>query len=189
VSNLSILLLALGLAADATAASATLGLGLARVHFRHVLSVTVWFGLSQGGMALIGSVLGSSFGAYLAAWDHWLAFIVLAGLGAKMIWEAFQSHEASETRADAFAFGTMLLLAFATSVDALAVGVTLPLLGAPVGRACAVIGLITALLSTLGLFLGRHFGERLGRRVDLFGGALLIVLGLKILLEHLGLIG
>jgi putative Mn2+ efflux pump MntP len=191
VSILSTLLLAVGLAADATAAAATLGLGLARVRLRNVFSVMAWFGLFQGGMALLGSSLGKAFGSYLEAWDHWIAFVLLAGLGAKMIWEALSAEPAGQGDAarDAFAFSTMLLLAFATSIDALAVGVTLPLLGAEVISACGLIAGVTALLSALGLVAGRHFGDRLGRRVDVMGGLLLIAIGLKILFEHLGLLG
>jgi manganese efflux pump family protein len=191
VSTLATILLALGLAADATAAAVMLGLGLSRVQFRHVLSVMLWFGLSQGGMALLGSLLGQAFGSYLAAWDHWLAFGLLAGLGTKMVWEAL-AHDPGEQAEPArvsFALATMFLLALATSIDALAVGVTLPLLDAHVTQACAVIGGVTALMSALGLWAGRRFGAQLGKRVDLLGGLLLIAIGLKILLEHLGVIG
>jgi putative Mn2+ efflux pump MntP len=187
VSFFSTLLLALGLAADATAVSATLGLGLARVQLRHIVAVMAWFGVFQGGMALLGSLLGQAFGAYLAAWDHWIAFVLLSGLGGKMLWEARSAQQEQVPRARSFGFAAMLLLAVATSIDAFAVGVTLPLLHGDVGQACLAIGVVTALMSALGLFAGRRFGERLGRGADAVGGALLILIGLKILLEHLGL--
>jgi putative Mn2+ efflux pump MntP len=190
VSSFSTWLLALGLSADATAAAATLGLGLLRLSLRDVLRVMAWFGLFQGGMALFGSLLGQAFGAYLEAWDHWIAFVLLSGLGAKLLWEArSEPREEPEPRGQVLAFHTMLLLAFATSVDALAAGVTLPLLDAHVARACALIAFVTAVMSALGLWAGRRFGDRLGRRVDVIGGLLLIAIGLKILLEHLGVSG
>ena len=113
-----------------------------------------------------------------------IAFVLLAGLGTKMLWDARAAAEV-EPSDHGFAFVTMLLLALATSIDALAVGVTLPLLGAPVGQACLLIGVVTALMSALGLWAGRRFGSMLGRRIDALGGLLLIALGLKILIEHL----
>jgi putative Mn2+ efflux pump MntP len=186
VSFFSTLLLALGLAADATAVSATLGLSRAHVQLRHIVAVMAWFGLFQGGMALLGSLLGEAFGAYLAAWDHWIAFGLLSGLGGKMLWEARSTeHEQTSRAAASFGFVPMLLLAIATSIDAFAVGVTLPLLHGDVPQACLIIGVVTALMSALGLLAGRKFGDRLGRGADAAGGALLIVIGLKILFEHL----
>lgn len=170
------------------AVSVTLGLGLPRVLPRHLASVALWFGLFQGGMAWAGSVLGRAFGAYLAGWDHWIAFVLLAALGAKMLWEA-RVGEAEERDEGAFGFASMLLLAVATSIDAFAVGVTLPLLHDDVAGACLAIGLITALMSALGLLAGRRFGSRLGRRADALGGLLLIAIGTKILLERLGATG
>ncbi len=181
----STFLLALGLSADAMAVSVTLGLGLARVRLRHLAAVMLWFGLFQGGMAWAGSALGRAFGSYLEAWDHWIAFVLLAALGAKMLWEA-RTGEAEQRNERAFGFSAMGLLAVATSIDAFAVGVTLPLVHDEVGMACLLIGLITALMSALGLLAGRRFGARLGRRADALGGVLLIGIGLKILLEHLG---
>lgn len=181
-------LLALGLSADAMAASVTLGLGVQRVGLRHLAPVTLWFGLFQGGMALAGSFLGRAFGSYVEAWDHWIAFVLLAALGAKMLRDA-RSAEPQVRDGRAFRFTSMLLLALATSIDALAVGVTLPLVHQEVEQACLWIGLVTALMSALGLLAGRRFGARLGRRADALGGALLIAIGLKILLEHLDLVG
>lgn len=180
----TLFLLALGLSADATAAAATRGIAVARLSARHVLLVMAWFGVAQGGMAFAGSLLGVAFGSLLAAWDHWIAFGLLSALGVKMIWEA-RGELALPEPEDAFATSTMLLLAFATSIDALAVGVTLPLLAADVALACLTIGVVTALMSAFGLWAGRRFGAAWGRRVDMLGGVLLIALGAKILFEHL----
>lgn len=184
VALASILLLALGLSADATAVAAALGARLARVRANHLCTVTAWFGLSQGGMALFGSLFGRAFGTALAAWDHWIAFGLLAALGGKMLWEARGAGAVSPEPRDLSA-RNMLPLAVATSVDALAVGVTLPLLGARVLLACALITLVTALNSAWGLWAGRRFGALFGRRVDALGGLVLILLGIKILFEHL----
>ena len=181
-------LLALGLSADALAVSVTLGLGLVRVRARHLAAVALWFGVFQGGMAWAGSALGRAFGSYLEAWDHWIAFVLLTALGAKMLWDA-RSEETEQRDERAFGVASMLLLAVATSIDAFAVGVTLPLVHHDVGQACSLIGLITALMSALGLLAGRRFGSSLGRRADALGGLLLIAIGIKILLEHLDVVG
>ncbi len=182
----AILLLACGLAMDAMAVAAARGMAVVRITPRHVLLVALFFGGFQGLMPLLGWFVGRSFGSEVAAWDHWIAFALLGAIGAKMIWEARGARdEPTERESDPFGLRVMFVLAVATSVDALAVGVTLPILGAPLLLSVLTIGLTTALLSSLGLFAGRRFGSMLGRRLDLFGGVVLIGLGLKILIEHL----
>jgi putative Mn2+ efflux pump MntP len=186
MSVTTVLLLSLALSADAAAVAATRGLGLSRLRARHFVLVAVWFGGAQAGMALLGSLLGQRFGSVLAPYDHWIAFVLLSGLGLKMLHEARRAEHAPEAAvADAFAPRAMAVLAFATSIDALAVGVTLPLLRAPMAFTVVAIGLVTALLSALGLMAGRRFGAALGPRADAAGGVILIVLGAKILAEHL----
>lgn len=171
---------------DATAVAATRGLSATRIELRNVALVALLFGGFQALMPLIGWLVGSSVGPWIEAWDHWVAFVVLGAIGAKMLWEA-RSHDPSEPRdvPDAFAPRALLLLAIATSIDALAVGVTLPMLGAPLLLSLATIGVVTAVLSSLGLFAGRRFGAALGQRMDALGGIVLIGLGTKILLQHL----
>lgn len=185
----AILLLAVGLAMDATAASATRGLALPRVERRHALRVALWFGGAQALMPLLGWLLGAAIGPLVQRYDHWIAFTLLAAIGGKMTWEALRgdADDADQALApgDPFAPRLMLLLAIATSVDAFAVGVTLPLLDAPLLLSLATIGLTTALLSVAGLHAGRRFGALLGPRLDLVGGLVLIGLGVKILAEHL----
>jgi putative Mn2+ efflux pump MntP len=137
-------------------------------------------------MPLLGWYLGAQLGAVVEAWDHWIAFTLLVALGLKLLWEA-RTGDSDPQRppGDPFGLRVMTLLAIATSIDALAVGVTLPMLGAPLAPTIATIGLTTALLSALGLIAGRHFGARLGKRLDVAGGLVLIALGTKILIEHL----
>lgn len=183
-----ILLLAIGLAMDASAVSATRGLATPRLRTRHVVLVTVLFGGFQAFMPLIGWVVGSRLGPLVQAWDHWIAFVLLSAIGGKMLWEARGTKKevnAAPSEADLFGMKGMLVLAVATSIDALAVGVTLPMLNAPFFLSLATIGITTGLLSALGLFAGRRFGALLGKRLDVVGGLVLIGLGTKILVEHL----
>jgi putative Mn2+ efflux pump MntP len=182
-----ILLLAFGLSMDAMAVSAARGLSVRHIRARHVALVAGFFGGFQALMPLLGFLLGATVGKLIAAWDHWIILAVLGGIGGKMLWEAFQppDDEALPSEADAFGFKVMLLLAIATSIDALAAGFTLPLLGAPLGLSLAAIGVTTAVLSALGLFAGHRFGAALGSRLDAIGGLVLIGIGVKTLVEHL----
>jgi putative Mn2+ efflux pump MntP len=184
----AIVMLALGLAMDATAVAAAHGAATPRVRPRHVLSVALFFGGFQASMALLGWFAGRRVGPLVRAWDHWLAFALLAVIGGKMFWEGctFASRGADKRDdADLFGLRTMLALSIATSIDALAVGITLPMLNAPFTLTIATIGIVTALLSALGLFAGRRFGAMVGGRLDVAGGLVLIALGTKILVEHL----
>jgi putative Mn2+ efflux pump MntP len=189
----SLLLLATGLAMDAMAVAAARGLAVPRLYARHVVVVAAFFGGFQALMPLVGWLLGAFVGARIGTVlqdvDHWIAFALLAGLGGKMLWEARGSDEDDDDDGapdpDPFRLRVMLALAVATSIDALAVGITLPMLGAELVAAVVTIGVTTAVLSSLGLFLGRRFGAALGSRLDVAGGLVLIGLGAKILLEHL----
>lgn len=183
----SILLLAGGLSMDAAAVSATRGLAVPRVRLRHALLVASLFGGFQAVMPLVGWTIGRRIGPAVVAWDHWIAFGLMAGIGAKMLWESRAADDpGGRPVGDPFGLRVMLLLAVATSVDALAAGVTLPMLDAPVVLSVATIGVTTAVVSVLGLLAGRRFGAALGRRLDAVGGLALIFLGVKILVEHLG---
>lgn len=185
----AIFALAVGLAMDATAVSAARGLLTPVVRFKHVLLVMLFFGGSQALMPLLGWLLGSQLGSVVAAWDHWIAFSLLGAIGGKMLWEARGDDDDEESEkpknGDPFGLRLLLVLAIATSIDAFAVGITLPLLGAPLVLSLVTIGVVTAVLSAAGLFAGRHFGALLGKRLDVFGGLVLIALGTKILIEHL----
>lgn len=183
-----LILLALGLSMDAFAVSVCKGLATGRVKARHCLLCGLWFGGFQALMPFIGYLLGASFEQYIAGFDHWVAFALLALIGIGMLREAF-SREDEKANAS-FAFTTMLLLAVATSIDALAVGITfgiLPQVNLPL--ALGLIGATTFVLSAVGVKIGAVFGTRYRFAAQVAGGVLLILLGLKILLEHLGLLG
>lgn len=181
----SIVMLAVALAMDAMAVAAARGLALPRILPRHVFSVALFFGGFQALMPLLGWWLGASIGPLVEAWDHWIAFVLLGGIGGKMLWEAIKGADDEPTPGDGFDVKNLLLLAIATSIDAFAAGVTLPMLDAPFGFSLATIGVTTALLSVAGLYVGRRFGALLGRRLDALGGVVLMALGTKILVQHL----
>lgn len=185
----AILLLSVGLAMDATAVAAARGMAARTLRLRHVLSVSLLFGGFQALMPWIGWLVGARIGPLIQAWDHWIAFTLLSAIGGKMLWEARLEHDAGAKPAlsvdESFRIQLLLVLALATSIDALAVGFTLPMLNAPFVSSLLTIGVTTAALSALGVLAGRRFGSALGQRLDAFGGIVLIGLGLKILVEHL----
>ena len=171
---------------DATAVSAARGFAAERIQIRHVLIVAVAFGGFQALMPAIGWTLGAQFGPTLEAWDHWIAFVLLATIGGKMIWESLEKPDSAASDVEnLFGFRVILLLAIATSIDALAAGISLPMLHAPFMTSIAVIGCITALFSAAGLLAGRRFGALLGKRLEPVGGLVLIGIGGKILVQHL----
>lgn len=183
----AILALSVGLAMDATAVSAARGMAVPAIRPRHAALVALFFGGFQALMPVVGWLVGARIGPLVEAWDHWIAFVLLGGIGAKMLWEARSSKEEGTPRSEEELFGirVMLALAVATSIDALAVGITLPMLDAPFALSVATIGVTTAILCVAGLYLGRRAGAMLGRRLDMLGGLILIGLGTKILIEHL----
>lgn len=177
-------LLALGLSMDAFAASVCKGLAAERLNWRHMVLAGLWFGGFQALMPLLGCFLGTAFSAQIAAVDHWIAFLLLSVIGGNMILESF-SHKSSQS-SGSFSVKAMLPMALATSVDALAVGVTFGLLpGVQIRAAVLLIGVTTFLLSALGVKVGSVFGRRYEAGAERLGGAILLLLGLKILLEHL----
>ena len=185
----SIFVLALGLSMDAMAVAAARGLATPHVRGRHVAQIALFFGGFQALMPLLGWMIGASLGEHVRAWDHWIAFVLLCAIGLKMLWDARPGAPEPDEEAapsDAFAPRVLLVLAIATSIDALAAGVTLPMLEAPMLLSLVTIGLTTAVLSAVGLLVGRRFGAMLGKRLDVIGGLALMGLGTKILIEHLG---
>ena len=184
---LELLLIAAGLSMDAFAVSICKGLSVQRLKPRHYLLTGAWFGGFQALMPSIGFLLGSAFDQYISAFDHWIAFVLLAFIGGNMVRESLSGDE--ECHDDSFGLRTMFLLAVATSIDALAVGVTFALLpDVHILSAVSLIGAATFLLSALGLKVGNVFGLRYKARAELAGGVILILRGLKILLEHLGIL-
>lgn len=182
-----LLLIAVGLSMDAFAVSICKGLATKKVGVKHMLIVGLWFGGFQALMPLIGYFLGSTFEEYITRFDHWVAFVLLALIGGNMIREALSGEE--EKANDSLGVREMLTLAVATSIDALAVGVTFALLpGVNIAAAVSFIGVITFVISAAGIKVGNAFGTKCKSKAELAGGVMLILIGLKILLEHLGVI-
>lgn len=187
MSLFSLFTIALGLSMDAFAVAICKGLAMSKITFRKSLIVGLWFGGFQGLMPLIGYLLGVQFKSYITAIDHWIAFVLLGIIGANMIREALSKDE--EKASDSLAFKDMLVLAIATSIDALAVGVTFAFLQVDIIPAISFIGVTTLILSMIGVKIGNVFGVRYKSKAELAGGIILIIMGTKILLEHLGILG
>ena len=183
---ISLLILAVGLSMDAFAVSVCKGLALKKVSLSQMVVVGLWFGGFQALMPVIGYYLGKTFSGYITAFDHWIAFGLLAFIGINMILESRKAT--CETTSNDLGFKTMLLMAVATSIDALAVGISLAFLNSNIWVAAIVIGIVTFILSLLGVKIGNKFGDRFGAKAELAGGIILVLLGTKILLEHLGII-
>jgi manganese efflux pump family protein len=185
----TLFLLASGLAMDATAVAASKGLAAREIRPRDVLLVAILFGGFQALMPAVGWALGTGLGAVARSWDHWVAFVLLSSIGGKMAWESWLApleEVPSEDQTSSFGLKATLMLAIATSIDALAAGISLPVMNAPFLASILTIGLVTAAFSAAGLFAGRRFGAMLGRRLDALGGFILIGIGIKILAQHLG---
>lgn len=180
-------ILAVGLSMDAFAVSVCKGLAMKRINWKKMLIVGLWFGGFQALMPTIGYLLGAQFSDRITNIDHWIAFVLLAAIGANMIKEALSKDE--DKCDDSLGFRTMLVLAIATSIDALAVGVTFAFLNVNLGFAVTFIGVTTFVISAVGVKVGNVFGARYKSKAELAGGIILILLGLKILLEHLGVFG
>lgn len=182
---LELFILAVGLSMDAFAVSICKGLSVRTLRPKHNLIAGLYFGGFQAGMPLIGYLLGTQFESLITSVDHWIAFVLLGIIGANMIKESFGEPDELD---DSFSFRTMLPLAIATSIDALAVGVTFAFLKVDIIPAITFIGLTTFVLSAIGVKIGNVFGAKFKSKAELAGGCVLILMGLKILLEHLGII-
>lgn len=182
----SLFIIAVGLSMDACAVAICKGLAMQKAPWKKAMIVGLWFGGFQGLMPAIGYVLGSQFERYIVNIDHWIAFILLSIIGGNMIKEALSKEE--ECADASLAVKDMFLLAVATSIDALAVGVTFAFLQVQILPAVTFIGVITFTLSTLGVKVGNIFGCRFKSKAELAGGIILIIMGTKILLEHLGVL-
>ena len=179
---ISILLIAVGLAMDSLAVSISGGIVMRPFCMRQSLRLALTMGIFQGGMTLLGWLMGVSFSSYITAFDHWIAFILLGFLGGKMIYESFGEEE---TTISSFSTKTLLTLGVATSIDALAVGVSMAFLKTSIYFPAFIIGFVTFALSLIGVIGGYRFGKIKGINVQLFGGIILIAIGVKILIEHL----
>ena len=187
---LELFLIAVGLSMDAFAVAVCQGLCMPKLNLRHGAVIALFFGGFQALMPLLGWVLGSQFASYIQNIDHWVAFVLLALIGGNMIREAMSPEDeetacAVDYRLD---YKQLFLMAIATSIDALAVGVTFAFLRVKIVPAVTLIGCTTFCLSLVGVVVGNFFGARYKRRAELTGGIILVLLGLKILLEHLGIL-
>ena len=183
MSLFELFLLAIGLSMDAFAVAICKGLSMQQFNQKHAAIIALYFGAFQALMPAIGYLLGSRFQQSITAYDHWIAFILLALIGGNMIKESFD-HE-TETSSPSIHFQEMLILAIATSIDALAVGVTFAFLQVSLIPAVSTIGIITFVISVLGVKIGNVFGMKYKSKAEFAGGVILIVIGGKILMEHL----
>ena len=181
---LTLIGLALALAMDAFAVALGTGTVLARLTGRHLFRLGFHFGLFQALMPVIGWLAGQTVMHWVAAWDHWIAFGLLSLIGGRMIHQAFSEEEASADR-DPTRGLSLVMLSIATSIDALAVGFSLSVIGVSIWMPALVIGLVAGGLTVVGMFLGDRIGARWGSRVEIFGGLVLIAIGIKVLVEHL----
>ena len=185
VEIITITIIAVGLAMDAFAVSVAAGAAQKELRLSHVLRMAFFFGAFQAVMPLIGWLVGLSFKDAIMAYDHWVAFGLLTVIGGKMIYESFKLKSAEEKATDVSSLMVVLVLAIATSIDALAVGVTLSLITEHVAVAVIVIGMITFVLSYIGCWLGKRIGHLFENRIEIVGGVILIGIGVKILLQDM----
>lgn len=184
-------LLGVGLSMDAFAVSVCKGLGMRKLDKKQALIIGLYFGGFQALMPLIGWLLGSQFQQYITSIDHWIAFILLGFIGGKMMVEAvreWNEEETVEVMDAPIDHKNMFVLAVATSIDALAVGITFAFLNTPIIEAITIIGITTMVLSIIGVIVGNFFGSRYKSKAEFIGGLILVLLRLKILLEHLGIL-
>ena len=177
-------LIGVGLAMDAFAVSICKGLAMRRMNYKKAIIIAAFFGVFQALMPALGYVLGTTFANKIAAIDHWIAFILLALIGANMIKEALSSDD-DECQDDSLRLGDLIMLSIATSIDALAVGITFAFFNVSLLLSVSMIGIITFIICVIGVKVGNVFGEKYKSKAELAGGLILIVMGAKILIDHL----
>lgn len=188
---IELLLMGIGLAMDAFAVSVCKGLAMRKVNKKQAIVIALFFGGFQALMPFIGWALGIQFESYITSIDHWIAFILLGFIGGKMIFEAVKPEEDEEiAQMDApLDIKQLTILAIATSIDALAVGITFAFLKYPIVEAVSIIGVVTFIICIGGVYVGNFFGSKYKNKAEFAGGLILVLLGLRILLSHLGIIG
>ena len=186
---IELFLIGVGLSMDAFAVAICKGLSMNKVNYRHAIVIALFFGGFQALMPFIGWALGSTFASFVTPIDHWIAFVLLAFIGGKMLWDAFKD-DGDDVKPDAerLDLKELFMLAIATSIDALAVGITFAFLEVNIAGAITIIGCTTFVISLVGVVIGNIFGSRYERPSTIVGGVVLILIGLKILLEHLGIL-
>ena len=181
-------LIAVGLSMDAFAVSVCKGLGMQRLNMGQAVVIALFFGGFQALMPVIGWAVGAQFAHFVSTYAHWIAFALLAFVGGKMLWDAFHEDEGEDAGPFKLELGDLLMLAIATSIDALAVGVSFAFLQVDIVPAASFIGVVTFVLSFAGVAIGHQFGSRWEKPSATVGGIVLILIGLKTLFEHLGVI-
>lgn len=183
---IEIILIGVGLAMDAFAVSVCKGLSMKKINWKKAITVGLYFGIFQALMPIIGYLLGETFGDFVVKIDHWITFILLSIIGVNMIKEALEEEQ--ENYNDKLDFKTMSVLAIATSIDAFAIGVMFAFLQINILFAISIIGVITFIICLIGVNIGNRFGSKYGCKAEFVGGMILIIIGCKILLEHLEII-
>ena len=181
----TIILIGIGLAMDAFSVSVTDGIVLGRPQLKQAGKIAFFFGFFQFLMPVLGFLLGSAFAKFITAFDHWVAFGLLAFIGGKMIWEAFHEEDECNCNKNPLEIYTLFILAIATSIDALAVGITFATMSVSVLFASTIIGILTFFICLLGVYMGSWCGNLLGNKAEVIGGLVLFGIGVKILIEHL----
>jgi putative Mn2+ efflux pump MntP len=185
MSLFSVLFIAVGLAMDAFAVSVANGVTVKRQRLRHALTIALFFGLFQGIMPVMGWLAGTGFRSFISGIDHWIAFGLLIFVGGKMIYESTKL-ERTPANNGLLSLSVLLLLSVATSIDALAIGLSFAFLKIEIITPAIVIGVVTFTLSLVGVFVGQRLGHLLERKIEVIGGIILLGIGFKILIEHLG---
>ena len=186
MSLLEIIFIGVGLSMDAFAVAVCKGLSMKKINWKNTIIIALYFGIFQALMPVLGYFLGSTLSTFVEKIDHWMAFGLLSIIGINMIKES--TDDELEKRNDKVDFKTMIVLAIATSIDALAVGITFAFFKVNLLLAITIIGVVTFVLSIIGVLIGNKFGDKLQNKAELTGGVILIIIGLKILLEHLGIL-
>lgn len=185
---IEVLLTGIALSMDAFAVAVCKGLNMRKINYNHTLIIALFFGGFQALMPLIGWLLGKQFESYIVSIDHWIAFVLLAFIGGKMIIEALKGDEEECSSCIKLDIKELFVLSVATSIDALAVGITFALIKVNIWGAITTIGLTTFVLSAIGVLVGNKFGSKYKNKAEFAGGIILCLIGLKILLEHLGIV-
>ena len=187
MDNITLVLVAIGLAMDAFSVAVTDGIILKKIKFNYALKIGLFFGVFQFGMLFLGNILGGTFAEYISEFDHWIAFFLLTIIGGKMIYDAIKGDEEENIneQKNPLGFKTLVVLAIATSLDALAVGISFAAMNIDIVFSASVVGLVAFLCSFFGVYIGGKFGNLFGSKSEIVGGLVLIGIGIKILVEHL----
>ena len=188
MSILEIFFFGVGLSMDAFAVALCKGLNMKKINYYHTVIIALFFGGFQALMPLAGWLLGKQFEDYITSVDHWIAFVLLVYIGGKMIYESIKGEEEESGTGERLDYKELLIMAVATSIDALAVGITLAFFKVSILQSITVIGITTFVLSIIGVTIGNRFGMKFKKKAEISGGIILILIGTKILLEHLGIL-